>query len=429
MQTQEMTSGNMGKGLIIAAPGSGNGKTLVTAGLAKLLIESGKTVRVYKLGPDYLDPQFLEHACEVEVRQLDYWMLGREGVMAELARGFAACDYLMIEGAMGLYDGRHPAAEVARDTGLPVMVVADASGMVQTFGALMTGLSSYDPEVNVAAVLANRLGSQRHSDMLAESVRAPLVYVGGILRDEALKVNERHLGVDHARAKPASSAMAEALRPCLNNIPWGDCPPLLQSEPAPGQGRLAGKRIAIARDAAFSFIYRANLDFLEREGASLSFFSPIADSVLPDCDALYLPGGYPELHLEALANKPMRAAIKAHIDADKPCFAECGGMLYLQSELANGEDSAAMLGVFPHKATLGKRLAALGYQALAGTSLRGHTFHYASLENDEGGERSEFDDGRRGEQIFYYQSTVASFVHWYFSSDPDRISAWLRGGQ
>lgn len=416
--------------LIVAAPGSGHGKTLVTAGLSKALLNTGKRLRVFKMGPDYLDPAFIEHATGLQVRQLDYWMQSREEIQRELARASAEVDYILIEGVMGLFDGDHSVAKLARDFNLPVTIVADASAQAQTFGALMYGLALFDRQVRVEGVIANKVGSPRHAAMLAESVRAPSRFIGAIHRDPALAVHERHLGIDGARetGAPAALAMAEKVAPFTDTLPWQALDLPLQPEPLEQRQALRGMRIGIARDQALNFLYHANIDFLTRRGAAVSFFSPLADRELPPCDALYLPGGYPELHADTLAgNAPMGKAIRQHIESGKPCVAECGGMLYLQRSLRHDTVEYPMLGIFDDQAEVQGRLAGLGYQALPGTTLRGHTFHYAKLLNDDQPERSAYADGRVGEGLYRYKNTVASFVHWYFSSDPATVCAWFCG--
>ncbi len=431
----------MSRIIIIASPGSGHGKTLVTAGLAMALANSGRRLRVYKMGPDYLDPQFIEAATGLEVRQLDYWMLGEREIANELHRAQHDVDDIIIEGVMGLFDGEHSVARLARDYRIPVCVVADASAMAQTFGALMYGLANYDPDVNVAAVIANKVDSDRHADMLRDSIRAPLTMLGSIKRDKTLAVNERHLGIsseNHPIARSAANAMASQLSEIAKALPWGtlrvEDNSLNQPDASQPGGRLSGMRIAVARDQVFSFIYHANMDFLQREGATLHFFSPLNDSALPDCDALYLPGGYPELQLEQLAaNSSMLSAIRAHIELQKPCLAECGGMLYLLDSLSHSDQQADLCGIFPLRAKVNERLAGLGYQALPGTQLRGHTFHYASIIDEDrdstDAARSSYADGRRGELILRHHNTVASFVHWYFSSSPDTVCDWFSGRQ
>lgn len=419
--------------LIIAAPASGHGKTLVTAGLARALQAQHKKVTVFKMGPDYLDPMFLRQAAGLEVRQLDYWMLANGEIAAELARASEASDFVLIEGVMGLFDGKQSVSVLAKEFNIPVLVVADASAMAQTFGALMHGLNSYDDQVTVAGAIANRVGSDGHGEMIRESLRPPTRYVGWIKRDESLVVPERHLGIQTDGKEvclSTSAAMAECLTPMLPNLPWQPLMVKTQSvdHSIVDQKPLKGKRIAIAKDAAFCFLYPANVDFLTRAGAEVVFFSPLANEVVPECDTLYLPGGYPELYLPQLAQSHRAmASIREHIEAEKPCLAECGGMLYLQQSLASEERSCAMVGVFSGCAVMGQKLAGLGYQSLGDSALRGHTFHYASVNDCEGVGYSSKQNGSQGEPIYRYKKTLASFVHWYFASDPERIIHWLNG--
>ena len=263
--------------------------------------------------------------------------------------------------------------------------------------------------------------------------------LGSIKRDKALAVHERHLGIgaeDRAAAQLAAEAMAAQLTDIAQALPWGKLrieeDSLSQPDIQDDDPRLQGMRIAVAKDSVFSFIYHANMDFLQREGASIHYFSPLTDTQLPNCDALYLPGGYPELQLETLANnREMINAIRQHINADKPCLAECGGMLYLLDSLSHESQTAPLCGVFPLAAKVNDRLAGLGYQSLPGTRLRGHSFHYAGIINEPSGAsdlpRSAYADGRKGELILREKRTIASFVHWYFSSEPQKICDWLRG--
>lgn len=422
-----------GSVLIVAAPASGHGKTLVTAGLALALQRQGKTVVLFKMGPDYLDPMFIKQATGLEVRQLDYWMLSEAEIAAELSRAVNSADHVLIEGVMGLFDGQHSVAELAKAYQIPVMIVADASAMAQTFGALMQGLADYDADVNVAAVLANRVGSEGHGQMITESVRAPLKYLGWVQRDESLVVPERHLGI-HTEARQlcqdTANAMADRLTDMLPDLPWQ--PLELDHAPVDCPFRNAppwnGYRIAIARDQAFSFLYPANLDFLRRAGAELLFFSPLNNEPVPDCDALYLPGGYPELHVTRLGQaSATMATVRDHINADKPCLAECGGMLFLQHTLTKDNDTVEMAGIFAGQVVFGARLAGLGYQALPDTPLRGHTFHYGRVEHVTPTAHASNKNGAEGEAIYRTGKTQASFVHWYFASDPWRIVRWFNG--
>lgn len=416
--------------MILASPGSNHGKTLLSAGFAKALLDRGDSVTLFKMGPDYLDPKFLQKATGLDVRQIDYWMLGADGIAAELNRAAQTSDYILIEGVMGLFDGSFPVSKLAVEYNIPVTLTVEAAAMAQTFGALVHGLATYDPEVNVSAVLANRVGSDSHGAMLKDSVRAPVKYLGWLKRDSRLQVEERHLGISSSeeQARACAALVAEVVAPMLDEIEWG----YLQSSPpietVASKQSLAGVKIAVANDVAFNFLYHANIDFLREQGAELTFFSPLNNSQLPSCDALYLPGGYPELHLDKLCNnESMGDHIRAHILAGKPCVAECGGMLYLQSSLTYQGDQHTLLGLLPGNAVVGDRLAAIGYQQAPNEKLKGHTFHYAAIQDAQTDERARFHDGREGEFIWRREGLVASFVHWYFRSDPETVCAWFLG--
>ncbi|MBB3046857.1 cobyrinic acid a,c-diamide synthase [Litorivivens lipolytica] len=416
--------------MILASPGSNHGKTLLSAGFAKALLDRGDSVTLFKMGPDYLDPKFLQKATGLDVRQIDYWMLGADGIAAELQRAAQHSEYILIEGVMGLFDGSFPVSKLAVEYGIPVTLTVEAAAMAQTFGAVVHGLATYDPQVNVSAVLANRVGSDNHGAMLKDSVRAPVKYLGWLKRDPRLQVEERHLGISSSeeQAQDCAELVAEVVAPMLDDIEWGQLESLPQAEIVPAKKALQGLKIAVANDVAFNFLYHANIDFLREQGAELIFFSPLNNSQLPSCDALYLPGGYPELHLERLCdNETMADHIREHILSGKPCVAECGGMLYLQSSLTYEGNQHTLLGLLPGNAVVGERLAAIGYQQAPNEKLKGHTFHYAAIPDARTDERARFHDGREGEFIWRRDALVASFVHWYFRSDPDTVCAWFRG--
>lgn len=419
--------------LLVTAPSSGQGKTLVTAALARRHVRAGRRVRVFKCGPDFLDPMVHEVASGAPVHQLDLFMCGEDQCRALLHEAAREADLILIEGAMGLFDGTPSSADLARHFGLPVMAVMDGSSMAQTFGALVHGLATYRDGVTLAAVLANRVGSERHAELLERGMPDSVQWLGAMRRDEDMGLPERHLGLVQAGEVADIEARIDRAADLLPESALWLPEPVSFPAPraaAPIPAALSGRRIAIARDEAFGFIYRANLDFLERAGARLSFFSPLRDEALPDCDALWLPGGYPELHLAALsANRAMIEAIREHFRAGKPILAECGGMLYACETLADAAGlGAPMLGLLPASATMQKRLVALGMQEaeLAGHAVRGHTFHYSRLETAlEPIALARTPDGRKGERIFRQGSLTASYMHFYFPSAPELIANLL----
>ncbi|MPS69442.1 MAG: cobyrinate a,c-diamide synthase [Novosphingobium sp.] len=417
--------------LLVAAPSSGQGKTLVTAALARRHVRAGRRVRVFKCGPDFLDPMVHEIASGAPVHQLDLFMCGEDQCRALLHEAALETDLILVEGVMGLFDGTPSSADLARHFGLPVMAVMDGSSMAQTFGALVHGLATYRDDVTLAAVLANRVGSERHAELLERGLREGVQWLGAMRRDEGAGLPERHLGLVQAGEVPDIEARIDRAADLLpESALWLPEPVSFPAAPrcAAPPPSLAGRRIAVARDEAFGFIYPANLAFLESAGARLSFFSPLRDTALPECDALWLPGGYPELHLCALtANRTMIGAIREHFLAKRPILAECGGMLYACERLEDASGtSAPMLGLLPAQARMQPRLAALGMQEaeLGGHAVRGHTFHYSMLETGlEPAALARTPDGRKGERIFRQGSLTASYMHFYFPSAPELIAA------
>ncbi|UVJ42895.1 cobyrinate a,c-diamide synthase [Pseudomonas sp. LS1212] len=421
--------------VLIAAPASGQGKTTVTAALARLHRNQGRKVRVFKCGPDFLDPMILERASGAPVYQLDLWMVGADESRRLLWEAAAEADLILIEGVMGLFDGTPSSADLARHFGVPVLAVIDGTAMAQTFGALALGLARYQPDLPFAGVLANRVGTVRHAQLLEGSLTEGLRWYGGLSRETGIELPSRHLGLVQAselndldvRLDAAAAALAES---CESALP----PPVEFAAPVPVavEPLLAGVRIAVARDEAFAFTYGASLDLLRAMGAQLTFFSPVHDRALPCADSLYLPGGYPELHHLALAdNASMLADIRAHHEAGKPLLAECGGMLYLLDALTDVQGQRAELaGLLKGEAVMQKRLAALALQAveLPEGSLRGHTYHH-SLTSTELAPiaRGQSPNGGRGaEAVYRCGRLTASYVHFYFPSNPQAVAALFK---
>lgn len=287
--------------LFISAPASGQGKTTLTAGLARLHRRMGRRVRVFKTGPDFLDPMILERASGAPVLSLDLWMVGEAGCRALLAQAAAQADLILIEGVMGLFDGTPSSADLAAKFGVPVAAVINANSMAQTFGAIAFGLARYRTDVPFHGVLANRVGSPRHAQMLQEGLPADIRWLGHVASDAAFALPDRHLGLHQASEIDDLDARIDRAADALAQTQLAQLPPAVEFDAgdadalAPVPRLLDGMHIAIARDAAFSFIYPANLALLEALGARLSFFSPLADEAAPaNANAIYLPGGYPE---------------------------------------------------------------------------------------------------------------------------------------
>lgn len=419
---------------LIAAPASGQGKTTITAALARQARLRGERVRVFKTGPDFLDPTILAQASGAPVYQLDLFMGGEAHCRALLAQAASEVDLVLVEGVMGLFDGAPSSADLAQRFGLPILAVIDGSAMAQTFAALALGLSRFRPGLKFAGVIANRVGGERHADMLFESLPEDIPGLGWMPRDAEISLPERHLGL-----LPASELgdldqrldrAAAALQ--MRGDTWASRNAIAAATgelPATSPRTLAGKRIAIARDAAFAFIYPANLDTLHELGAECVFFSPLNDAAVPACDAIWLPGGYPELHAARLsANATMRDALRAHQAAGKPLLAECGGMMSLFDTIALADGTRhAGFGLLSGITRMQKRLAALGMQevALPEGTLRGHSFHYSTCETPLPAiaRGTNPNAGPTQEAVYRSARLTASYVHFYFPSNPAAVAA------
>lgn len=446
--------------LVIAGTSSGAGKTTVACGLIGALRARGLRVQSFKVGPDYIDPSYHALASGRPPRNLDVFLSGPELIAPLAMHGALDADIAVIEGVMGLFDGASgrgelaSTAHVAKLLDAPVVLVLDASAMARSAAAMVHGYRTFDPELRVAGVVFNRIGSDHHEQILREAVEPLGVPVlGALRRDDQLATPERHLGLVPAseiqtRASAALDALADAVSqqldldavltlarsaPALAGEPWS---PVLDSDSrAPGKSEPA--RIAIAAGPAFSFHYQENLELLRAAGAELLAFDPLADEKLPDgAGGLLLAGGFPEVYgAELAANAPLREQIAkfaaARTDSPKgwvgrPVLAECGGLLYLTQEL----DGQPMCGVLPVRARMTERLT-LGYREArahtrtpwldAGESVRGHEFHYCQVEPVHGAERAAWTLSAGGisrQEGFVIGGVQASFLHVHWAAHP-----------
>jgi len=430
--------------ILIAAPASGQGKTTVASALARLHTRRGRRVRVFKCGPDFLDPHWLTLASGHPVHQLDLWMTGEADCAQRLHDAAVESDLIIVEGVMGLFDGEPSAADLAQRFGLPVLAVIDASAMAGTFGALAWGLQNYRDGLAFAGVLANRVASAGHAEMLEASLRDVGQWRGALMRSDTFTLPERHLGLVVASELSDAIERLDAAADALSETPLGkmnidDLQAWSTTFKAPDSSHAAfegaalrGRTIAVARDAAFCFVYAANIDCLQAMGAQIVYFSPLHEKALPACDALWLPGGYPELHAEKIAaNTGMKASITTHVAAGKPVWAECGGMMALFDTLSTSSGANyPMWGVLPGSVALQKRLAALGPQQLeigAGV-LRGHAFHYSTCATSlPVTARTQAAPGRKlrgeGDALYVQGSVKASYFHAWFASCPGAAAA------
>ncbi len=433
--------------LFLTAPASNQGKTTITAALARYFTNQGKVVRVFKTGPDYLDPQILAQASKQPVEQLDIWMAGEDYCQDKLYQAAQAADLILVEGAMGMFDGDPSSADLAARFGIPMAIVMDVKGMAQTAAALATGLANFREDVTVSGLIANRCGSERHAELIRDALPENLPLLATLKRDEGITLPERHLGLVQAnevkdelevRFEAAVEWLKETNDKGLLSLP--DAVPfypvessVLNVEEKATASLLKGKTIAIAQDAAFSFIYDANIKALTKMGAKVVFFSPLKDTVLPFSDALWLPGGYPELHAKTLSdNLPMREAIQAFYQTGKAILAECGGMLYSLGDLTDLNDACyPMLGILEGQGAMRGKRGCQGMQTVVipQGEIRGHAHHRSRSANTP----EPVGHGRRqrhpapGEAIYQQKGLTASYLHLFFPSNLEATAKLFLG--
>ncbi|MGZ8415781.1 MAG: cobyrinate a,c-diamide synthase [Methyloceanibacter sp.] len=420
-------------GLIIAAPKSGAGKTTVTLALLAALRRRSLVVQAAKVGPDYIDPSFHAWATGRQSFNLDSWAMPPSLIDALIAENAAYADLLVIEGAMGLFDGVPAAprrtgasADLAARLGLPVLLVIDVAGQSQSAAALLRGFASHDPEVRIGGVVLNRVGSERHVRLVADAIAALNIPVlGAIPRAASVALPERHLGLVQAAEHDDLALRLEQLADLaerhlnLDAIQNMGVPPRLSATQLQAPVPPPGMRVALAQDAAFSFVYPHVLDGWKRAGAEIVPFSPLNDETpREDCDSCWLPGGYPELHAGRLAAAEGFRSGLAQFAATRPVHGECGGYMVLGETLEDADGiKHRMAGLLGHSTSFATRKLHLGYRQArlladgplgeAGALLRGHEFHYAALiapGNDEPlvaladsqGEQLGTSGGRRG---------------------------------
>ncbi|MCK7615574.1 cobyrinate a,c-diamide synthase [Roseibium sediminicola] len=396
------------RGLLIAAPSSGAGKTTLTLALLRALKSASKSVVSAKSGPDYIDPKFHEAASGAPCVNLDAWAMTSETLATLAAEQARRHDLLVVEGAMGLFDGaasgRGSAADLAATLGLPVVLVVDCAKQAQSVAALVHGFRSFRQDVTIAGVILNRVGSPRHEAMLRTALSPLQVEVLGALpRSDALILPERHLGLVQAGEHPdLDRFLDDAAELCRSHVDLerldqvaGGLVTSISGDrhlPAP-----LGQRIAIARDTAFAFSYPHLLDFWRAAGADLSFFSPLANEPPAlDADAIYLPGGYPELHAGELAGaSSFKSGMRAAKDTGKLIYGECGGYMTLGTGLVDAAGTRhEMLGLLPLETSFQTRKRHLGYRKLRPLGglpwtgdLTAHEFHYASIVSEGASDR------------------------------------------
>lgn len=437
------------KGVVIAGTASGVGKTTITCGLIGALRTLGLVVAPFKVGPDYIDPSYHARVAGRPCHTLDSWMIPHAVLRQIFARSARDADVAVVEGVMGLFDGRSgggeagSTAEVAKLLGLPVVLVVDAAKTARSAAAHVLGFQRFDPALRLAGVILNNVASPNHAAICAEAIVAAtgLPVLGALQRAETLRVPERYLGlVPTVEGRVAEQFFADAIERVSTQV---DLAQLLrisaeahdlegsdEDSPWPAAALPERLTIAVARDEAFSFMYPENLDLLTSWGAVVAPFSPLHDRALPaGTTGVYLGGGFPELYAEALAdNMPMFAALRAAAARTLPIYAECGGLMYLGEQLTDGAGlTHAMVGIAPLRSSMTRQKLTLGYRVATaqtdgphltrGQTVRGHEFHWSTLEESPAPKDSAYElDGMRHEG--YARGNVwASYVHLHFATD------------
>lgn len=438
---------------IVAGGASGSGKTTVSIGLMAALKRRGLTVQPFKAGPDYIDPIHHSIVCGRPSYNLDTWMMGADGVRDAYVRIMSGADVGVIEGVMGLYDGKDGSneegstAHLAKVLDIGVILVIDACRMARSIAALVSGFESFDPGVKIAGVILNRVGSERHFAILKEALekycRAKVI--GYMPHVEDVIIPERHLGlvIPDENTLEGDHTVIERLVTLIEKyIDLGEVLKLRTEITTGGSDEVVFStpsqisdppRIAVAYDSAFCFYYPQNLDILRSLGAEIAFFSPMTSKSLPEqTTGIYFGGGYPELYAHSLeANSPLRNEIRDFAMKGMPVYAECGGLMYLGKYLSDmGGKTFEMAGVFPWTSKMFPKLRSLGYREVTaremcpflekGQKIRGHEFHYSDITPVKETGRAYRITGGKGwfEEGYLYMNTLASYVHLHFASNP-----------
>jgi cobyrinic acid a,c-diamide synthase len=440
--------------IVIAGERSGVGKTTVTLSLLSALRRRSQNVQSFKVGPDYIDPMFHRHVTGRACRNLDPVLTSEDYVQQCFEKNTQDAEYALVEGVMGLFDGASGAddfastAHVARLLNLPVLLILNCSSLARSIAAIAHGYRSFDPRVQVAGVVLNRVGSDRHLELLTAALKPLNIPILGVLRrQEEIVIPDRHLGLipsgELPNLQPVLDRLADLGETCFD---WERLLPLLRSprsrvslrNPTSSTYQI---KLAIAQDAAFNFYYADNLELLEQLGAELLPWSPLSDRALPQgAQGLYFGGGFPEVFAaELVANQSARAAVKAAIEAGMPTYAECGGLMYLCEQIVDfSEQVFPMVGIFPTTAKMGKRLT-LGYRqatvlqdsplAEKGDRLWGHEFHRSTLTQESPqplynlqGYSSQIALKSEGWQ---HHQVHASYTHLHFGARPELLMRFL----
>jgi cobyrinic acid a,c-diamide synthase len=435
------------KRLLISAAHKSSGKTTISIGLCKALADQGDKIQPYKKGPDYIDPMWLGRAANRACYNLDFYTMQRDEILAMMHRYSASADISLIEGNKGLYDGldlegSNSNAALARLTHTPVILVIDVQGMTRGIAPLVLGYQAFDPELHIAGIILNQIRGLRHESKLRAVLEhyTNVPVLGAVQHDKSMAIVERHLGlVPSNESRGADERIAHIGQLIAQQVDLDNLRQIASASPTMPETRFSVQRdehapdvrIAVARDAAFGFYYPDDLEALQAAGAQLISFNALEDATLPDCDGLFIGGGFPETHMAALeANQSLRTAIKAAIDNGLPTYAECGGLMYLARKLNWQDKSCEMVGVISGDISMHARPMGRGYIQLqqtpyhpwpggpddATSRIPGHEFHYSALDNLPANQDFAY-HVRRGTGIdgqhdgLIYKNLLASYAH------------------
>lgn len=416
--------------LMIGAASSGSGKTTFTMGILRALKNRGLKVQPYKCGPDYIDTKFHTLASGNESVNLDTW-LGSENHVRKLYQDYGnQADACVVEGVMGLFDGHQrmqgSSAELARLLDIPVILLVNAKSTAYSVAPLICGFKNFSPMVRIAGVVFNQVSSTSHYEHLKAACQDVGVECLGYLPfSKDLKVPSRHLGLSLGAKKRMDEQIARTAELITRHVDLDRLLECCQTRWIEGKERSLGKgplKIAVAKDAAFNFIYRENLEQLHRLG-TVTFFSPLKGDDLPDADLVYLPGGYPELFAHRLQKQTLLLdALREYTEQDGKILAECGGMIYLSRSLTNrtGDKYYRMAGVLPLDCTMEGARLHLGYRKMfcKGNEWRGHEFHYSDVIQPDALPSIAVQVNAKGMEvgtpIYRYKNVIAGYTHWYW---------------
>ncbi|WHZ01160.1 cobyrinate a,c-diamide synthase [Neobacillus sp. YX16] len=444
--------------LVIAGTGSGVGKTTLTIGVMAALMKKGLTVQGFKCGPDYIDPSYHTAVTKRASRNLDSWMLTKDLVLDIFTHGSQGSDISIIEGVMGFFDGKSPetnegsTAEISMITKSPVLLVVNCESMARSAAAIVKGFQLFAEGPNIAAVIANKVGSEGHFQLVKKAIEQEchVPVIGYLKRELDIEIPERHLGLIPTLERGELDSFFDKLGTLVSETV--DIDRLLELAVAE---RLEASRkssifekqrehlvkVAVAKDSAFNFYYPENLEIMEAKGIEIVYFSPLADEEVPDdADGLYIGGGFPEEFAQVLAcNLKAKRSVKLAIEGGLPTLAECGGFMYLTEFIETTDKKKfEMAGVIPGSVHMQTKLAALGYREITGQnanfiledmSARGHEFHYSTFQALEEDVPYAYETiGMRGvnKEGYLLHNLAAGYTHFHFASCPEMVENWIK---